>query len=97
MESTLHQLVHNLGVMLDSEMSMNAHTSSINRSAYTQLKNVTAIKPFLDMEAVNTAAHAFVSSCLDAGNSTLYVIVQGQLQCIQRTQNTVARIITNTI
>ncbi len=48
------------------------------------------------MEAANTAAYAFVSSDLDAGNSILYGIAQGQLQRIQRTQNTVTRIITNT-
>ncbi len=63
--------VHILGVMFDSEMSMKAHASSINRSAFPQLKNLRAIKPFLDMEAANTAAHAFISSCLDAGNSIL--------------------------
>ncbi len=38
--------VHNLIVMFDSEMSMKAHVSSINRSAYPQLKNLAAIKPF---------------------------------------------------
>ncbi len=48
------------------------------------------------MEASNTAAHAFVSSGLDAGNSILYRIAQDQLQSIQRTQNTAAWIITNT-
>ncbi len=53
-------------VMFDSKMSMKAHVSSINRSAYTQLKNLRAIKPFLEMEAANTADHAFVSSRLDA-------------------------------
>ncbi len=88
--------VRNLGVMFDSEMSMKAHLSSTNRSAYPPLKNLRPIKAFLDMEAANTAAHAFVSSCLDAGNSILYDIAQGQLQRIQRTQNTVAWIITNT-
>ncbi len=48
------------------------------------------------MEAANTAAHGFVNSRLDAGNSILYGIAQAQLQRIQRTQNTAARIITNT-
>ncbi len=88
--------VHTLGLMFDSEMSMKAHVSSINRSTYPQLKNLRAIKPFLDMEVANTAAYAFVSFHLDAGNSIFYVIAQGQLQRIQRTQNTAARIITNT-
>ncbi len=37
------------------------------------------------MEAANTATHAFVSSHLDAENSILYRIAQGQLQRIQRT------------
>ncbi len=92
--STVHYL--QFGVMFDSEMSMKVHVSSINRSTYPQLKNSRAFKPFLDMEAANTAACAFDSSCLDAGNSILYGIAQGQLQCIQRTQNTAARIITNT-
>ncbi len=54
------------------------------------------IKPFLDMDAANTAAHAFVSSHLDARNSMLYNIAQGKLQCIQRIQNIAARIITDT-
>ncbi len=55
-----------------------AHVSSINRSAYPQLKNLRAIKPFLEVEAVITAAHACVSSRPDAGNSILYGIAQGQ-------------------
>ncbi len=38
----------------------------------------------------------FVSSRLDAGNSILYSIAQGQLQRIQRTQNTASKTITNT-
>ncbi len=70
--------------MFDSEMSMKFHVRSISRSAYPQLKHLRAIKPFLDMEAANTAAHAFVSSHLDAGNSILYGNAQGQLQCIQK-------------
>ncbi len=51
---------------------------------------------FYIFEAANIAAHAFVSSRLDAGNSFLYGIAQGRLQHIQRTQNTAPRIITNT-
>ncbi len=54
--------VRNLDVMFDIEMSMKTHVSSMNRSAYPPLKNLRAIKPFLDMEAANTAAHAFVLS-----------------------------------
>ncbi len=82
--------------MFNSEMSMKAHVSSINRFDYSQLKNIRAIKPFLDTEAANTAAHAFVSSHLDARNSILYGITQCQLQHIHRTQNTEARIVTDT-
>ncbi len=55
---------------------MRAHISSISRSAYPQLKNLSTIKPFLGMETANTAAHAFVSSRQDAGNSILYNIGQ---------------------
>ncbi len=47
------------------------------------------------MEAANTAAHAFVSSHLDAGNFILYGIAHSQLQHIHRTQNTATGIITN--
>ncbi len=67
-------IVHNLGVLFDTEKGMKAHVSSINLLAYAQLKNLRAIKPFLDMEAANATAHAFVSSRLDAGNSILYGI-----------------------
>ncbi len=79
--------------MFDSEMNIKACVTSINRSVYPQLKNLRAIKPVLDMEAANTAAHAFISSCLGTGNSILYGTAQDQLQRIQRTQNTVCRII----
>ncbi len=61
-----------------------------------QLKNLRAVKPFLDIEAANKAAHAFVSSDLDAGNSIVYGIAQGQLQRSQRIQNTAATVITDT-
>ncbi len=61
-------IVHNLGVLFDTEKGMKAHVSSINMLAYAQLKNLRAIKPFLDMEAANTAAHMFVSPHLGAGN-----------------------------
>ncbi len=69
-------------ILVNSEVRMKVHVSLINRSAYPQLKNLRAIKPFLNIEAGNTAAHAFVSSRPDAGNSILYGIAQGQLQCI---------------
>ncbi len=62
--------------MFHSEMRMKAHVSSINRSAYHQLKNLKAIKPFPDIEASHTAARAFLNSHLDAGNSILYGITQ---------------------
>ncbi len=54
-------------------MKLKAHVSSINMSAYQQLKNT--IKPFLDIKAANTAPHACVSSHSDEGNSILYSIV----------------------
>ncbi len=83
--------VCNLGVIFDSEMSMKAHVSSINRSAYPQLKNLRAIKPFLDMEAANTAAHAFVSFRLKCRK--LHFV----WNCRRPTsKNTEVRIITNT-
>ncbi len=77
--------VHNFGVIFDSEMSLKAHVRSINRSAYPQLKNLRAIKAILDMDAANTAAHAFVSSRLDAGNSILYGIEKIKRDLIQLT------------
>ncbi len=81
--------------MFDSGMSMKAHASSINMSAYPQVKNVRAIKPFLHADVANTATHAFVSSHLDAEHTILYGITQCQLQCIQRTHNNAARIATD--
>ncbi len=62
---------------------MKAHVCSINRSAYPQIKDIRAIKPFLDIKAANTAAHAFVISYLDAGNSISYGVIQCQLLWVE--------------
>ncbi len=59
--------------MFDSEMGMKVHVSSINRFAYPQLKNIIAIKPFLDMEAANTAAHALLVPVLSRHFTEQYV------------------------
>ncbi len=69
--------------MFDSEMSMKAHVSSINRSAYPQVKNVRAIKPFLDNQTSNTSARVF------------YMVLHNAY--IQRTQHSSASIVTYAI
>ncbi len=70
---------------------MDGNVSSINRSAYPHLENVTVIKYFLvqEEEAANTIVLEFISSQLDAGNSILYGYT---MQTLIHTQNTASGI-----
>ena len=84
----------NLGVMLDSNMTMSHQISSICRSVRYQLRNIGFIRKYLSRSATEKLVHALISSRLDFGNGLLYNLPQAQLSRLQRLQNAAARITT---
>ncbi|KAK2187123.1 hypothetical protein NP493_179g05008 [Ridgeia piscesae] len=88
--------VRNLGVVFDSSLSMTSHISTICRTAYMHLHNISHIRRYLTIDATKALVHAFVTSRLDYGNALLIGLPRDQINKLQRIQNMAARVITFT-
>jgi len=88
------EVARDLGVMIDSQMSLAAHVSAVCRSGFHQLRQLRPLVGSLSADATKTLVHAFVSSRLDYCNSLLYGIADGLLQKLQSIQNAAARLVT---
>ncbi len=60
--------VRNLGVLFDSNLSFDSHVSSICKTAFFHLKNISKLRPMSNAEMF---IHAFMSSRLDYCNALL--------------------------
>ena len=85
-----------LGVVFDSSLSMTSHISTICRTGYLHLHNISHIR-HLTIEATKALVHAFVTSRLDYGNALLIALPHDQINKLQRIQNMAARVIMFTL
>ena len=76
--------VRNLGVVFDSSFSMTSHTSTISRTAYMHLHNISHIRRCLTLDATKALVLAFVTSRLDYGNALLIGLPRDQINKLQR-------------
>ena len=88
--------VRNLGAMLDRNMTMEKHVSSVCRSGYGQLRQIGHIRKYLTTDATKSLVNSLVTSRMDYCNALLYGIPKLLLDKLQRLQNTSARVITRT-
>ena len=88
--------VRDLGVVLDSTLSMQAHVGQVTKSCYYQLRNIGQIRRSINEGACKTLVHALVTSRIDYCNSLLYGLPQTVVQRLQRVQNCAARIVSRT-
>ena len=63
--------VRNLGVVLDSELSLVAHVSHISSVCYFQIRQIRLLCRSLSFEAAHALMHALVHSRLDYCNAVL--------------------------
>jgi len=61
-----------LGVILDSRLTLSAYVSALCRSGYYQLRQLRPLVQSMTVEAARSAAAAFISCRLDYCNSLLY-------------------------
>ena len=71
-----HQVVatssaRNIGVMMDSKASMEAHVLSVCKSSFIRIRNLSRIKKFVDSPSLECLVHAFITATLDYCNSLL--------------------------
>ena len=88
------QNARNLGVVIDSVFNLNNHITSICQSSYFHLRNISAIRRYLDSNTAAQVIHAFVTSRLDYCNSLLFGLPDKSLLRLKKIQNTAIRIIT---
>ena len=84
----------NLGVFLDSNMTMGTHIQYICKSVRYQLRNLGFIRKYLTLDATEKIVHSLISSRLDFGNALLFNLPQSQITRLQKLQNSAARIVT---
>jgi hypothetical protein len=86
----------NLGILIDSHVTMEAHVTNICKGAYMQLRNISKLKRYLDKDSLELLVHAFITTKLDYCNSLLCGLPTSLISRLQRVQNAAARILTGT-
>ena len=64
-EVTPATVVRNIGVIMDTHASMEAHVNNVSRTAYYHLYNIGRIRCYLSQSAAEQLVHAFITSKLD--------------------------------
>ena len=85
--------VKNLGVTLDSNLSMSQHISNTCKAAYIQIRHINSIRHLLTTQATQTLVCSLVLSRLDYCNSLLSGCHQYLLDNLQKVQNAAARLV----
>lgn len=80
--------------MMNSAASPDSHISSICRSAYFHIRNISKLRKYLDQDSLEKVIHAFISTKLDYCNSILCGVPAYQISRLQRIQNIAARLLT---
>ena len=79
--------VCNLSVHMDSTLSMNNHVSHLCKTLIFQLRNISHVRRYLDIEYCNHIVHTLGISCLDYENSLLTGTTETNINKLQRIQN----------
>ena len=88
--------VKNLGVTLDTALSMESHVRTVSKTCRYHLRNISRIRHVLSEDACRTIIQALVTSRLDYANALLYGLPEKITSHLQRVQNMAARIIIRT-
>lgn len=87
--------VQNLGVWLDEHLDMQLHITKQCQKVMMHLQDIRSIRKCLTTEATRSLLHAFVTSCLDYGNSLLIGVPKVHISKLQMVQNMAVRCLHN--
>ena len=76
---TVSDTVRDLGVIIDSRLTMADHVAAVCRSCYYQLRQLRSVARSLSSDAAKAVVHAFISCRLDYCNSLLAGVNDGLL------------------
>ena len=88
-------VVNNLGVYLDSELTLERQVSKLCQVCYFHLRRLRTVRRSLSKECLRTLVHAFVTSRVDHCNSLLYGSYSYLLDRLQSVLNSAARLVLN--
>jgi hypothetical protein len=88
--------VRNLGLIIDKELCLQDHVSTIVKSCNHKMRQFGRLRPFLTLESAKMVAAALILSRLDYCNGCLWGINDGEMHRLQVVQNTAARIVSKT-
>lgn len=83
----------NIGVVMDSNASMEAHIRAVCKTCYMHIYNLNKLKRYIDRESLEYIVHAFITSKLDYCNALYCGLPETLLHRLQLIQNTTARIL----
>ncbi len=86
--------VKNLGVILDSNISLENHISHVTKTAFFYLRNIAKLRNMLTVSDAEKLVHAFMTSRLDYCNALLGGCPASAINKLQIVQNAVARVLT---
>ena len=87
-------VVRNIGVIMDTHASMEAHVNNVPRAAYYHLYNIGRFRCHLSQYAAEQLVHDFITSKLDYCNALLCGLLSLLTQKLQPIQNAAASIVT---
>ena len=85
--------VKNLGVTIDKMMTLEKQLNNVTKSVYLQIKKISKIRQFLDVNSTKALVQALVISRLDYCNSLYANLPQRLINKLQKAQNSAARLI----
>ena len=90
---TFQSSVNDLGVLIDSQLTMREHVQRVCRSSFYQLRQLRVIRSSLSMKTCTALVHAFVTSGLDYCNSLLSGINKELLNRLESVLRSAARLV----
>ena len=92
----IRETARDLGVVIDTHLSLSDHVAPVCRSGYNQLRQLRAVVRCSSEDAAKTMIQAFVISRLDYCNALCYSINDELTCCLQSVQNAAVRLMTGT-
>ena len=88
-------VVRDLGVTLDSQLSMKQHISKVAAICFSQLRRLRQLRHLVGQEVTSQLVSAFILSRLDYCNAVLANLPLNAIDLLQRVQNAAARLVLN--
>jgi hypothetical protein len=82
-----------LGVLFDSDLSMDKHISAKCQAASINIRNIASIRRFINLDTAKLLASSLVLTHLDYSNSVLSGLPKKSITQLQRTQNWAAKVV----